>query len=414
MKILFINKYENSGGAAIAAQRIAEGLLRYYHTQNHFLVGMPHTAASNVTVTRPGMVRHVIERGINVISNKLGLQYLYFPFSTPAILRHAQAFQPDVISLQNIHGGYFDAALLPRLSQIAPIVWTLHDMWALTGNAAHTFGDTSWKQARVGESEHKRSPAMGLPTGNYLIRRKQRLYAASNLHIVSPAWWLYQMTQESPLTREKPLYHIPNPIDTAYFRPLDKAAAREALGIPAQARVITFVSERLFNSEFKGGADLLRILQMLDDQLEEEVHLLMIGKDQLPGTFRHLKCIYTGYVKDTHKMMQCYSASDIFFYPTRADTLPNVLIEAGSCETACITFNVGGCGEIVKDGQTGYVIAPGDYAQFVAGTLALLQDKALCEQFGKAARFFVEQYFGMETVAAQYYRVFSEAAKQQV
>lgn len=406
MKVLFINKYENSGGAAIAAQRIATGLEEYYHTDNHFLVGTHRTSSSKVTVTRPGTVRNVIERGINVLTNRVGLQYLYFPFSTPAILGYTAAFKPDVISLHNIHGGYFDASILPRLSAIAPVVWTLHDMWALTGSAAHSFGDTSWKTGKAGKNEHKHAPYMGLPNGNYLIKRKQRLYAASNLHMVSPSRWLYDMTRESPLTREKPLYHIPNPIDTAYFRPQDRATSRQLLGLPADAPVITFVSERLFASEFKGGAELLKILQLLDEQLDSPVYLLMIGNDRLPGTFRHLQCVYTGYVKDTVKMMQCYSASDIFFYPTRADNLPNVLIEAGSCETACITFDVGGCREIVIDGRTGYVIPPGEHEQFAARTLALLRAPATCRQFGQAARVHTEQHFSMPVVAEQYYHLF--------
>ncbi|PSL44944.1 glycosyltransferase involved in cell wall biosynthesis [Chitinophaga niastensis] len=411
MKVLFINKYENSGGAAIAAQRIGEGLERYYHTQNHFLAGIHRKAAANVTVTRSGAVANFIERGINVLSNRLGLQYFYFPFSTPAILQCARAFKPDVISLHNIHGGYFDTSLLPKLSACAPIVWTLHDMWAITGNAAHTFGDTSWKAAKAGPGEHKHAPAIGFPTGNYLIKRKQRLYAESDLHIVSPSRWLYDMTTESPLTKHQPLYHIPNPIDTDYFKAQDKAASRQALGLPVDARVITFVSERLFNSEFKGGDELLKILHLLDEQLDREVHLLMIGRDRLPGTFKHLKCVYTGYVKAVDKMMQCYSASDIFFYPTKADNLPNVLIEAGSCETACITFDVGGCREIVLDGKTGYVIAPGMHEQFAAKTLSLLQHPDRCREFGKAARAYMEQHFGMKVIAEQYHRLFASVIR---
>jgi glycosyltransferase involved in cell wall biosynthesis len=406
VKVLFINKYENSGGAAIAAQRIAEGLAVYHQTENHFVVGDRHTSAPNVTVTRPGTFRHVTERGWNVVSNKLGLQYLYFPFSTSAIMRAAQSFRPDVISLHNIHGGYFDASLLPKLSALAPVAWTLHDMWALTGNAAHTFGDTSWKDGRAGKSEHRHAPAIGLPTGNYLMRRKQRLYEASNLHIISPSRWLYDMTVESPLTRQKPLYHIPNPIDTEYFRPQNKAAARVSLGLPATAPVITFVSERLFASEFKGGAELMKILRLLDEQLDHTVYLLMIGRDRLPGEFRHLQCVYTGYVKDTLRMMECYSASDIFFYPTKADNLPNVLIEAGSCETACITFDVGGCREIVLDGTTGYVIPPGNHELFATRTLELLQQPSTCQQFGQTARTYITQHFGMKVVADQYYRLF--------
>lgn len=411
MKVLFINRYENSGGAAIAGQRIGAALEKYYHTENHFIAGTHHTKAANVTVTRKGPVINFIERGWNVASNLMGLQYLWFPFSSAVIMDTVKRFKPDVISLHNIHGGYFDAALLPKLSQYAPIVWTLHDMWAITANAAHTFGDTSWKAALPAKGEHKHAPATGINNGKYLIRRKQRLYAASDLYIVSPAEWLYNMTKESPLTKNKPLYHIPNPIDTDQYLPQDKASSRAALGLTEDWPVISFVSERLFASEFKGGKELLQVLSLLDEQLDREVYLLMIGKDRLPVEYKHLKGIYTGYVHGMEKMMQCYSASDIFIYPTKADTLPNVLIEAGSCATPCVTFDVGGCAEIVRHGQTGYVVRPGDYRQFAGAVLDLLADDDKRAQFSLQTRKYIIQHFGMETIAAQYHQLFAAVAR---
>nr|WP_240155183.1 glycosyltransferase [Chitinophaga sp. Cy-1792] len=219
------------------------------------------------------------------------------------------------------------------------------------------------------------------------------------------------MTKVSPLLKDKPQYHIPNPLDTDIYTPKDKQASRAALGLTENIPAISFVSERLFNSEFKGGKELLQVLSLLDEQLTSDVYLLMIGRDTLPVTYKHLKPVYTGYVQGMERMMQCYGASDIFIYPTKADTLPNVLIEAGSCATTCVTFDVGGCAEIVKDGHTGYVVAPGDYQQFAQRVLGLLQDNNSNRQFGENARNYIIQHFGMKTVAEQYYKVFSDVRR---
>lgn len=407
MKILFINKYDTTGGAAIAAQRIANGLAHFYQTENHFLVGIKKSRNNNVTPTRKYSWQSKAEQGWNFLSSRLGLQYLYFPFSTPAILHAAKEFQPDVISLHNIHGGYFETALLPVLSAQAPLVWTLHDMWAFTANAAHTFGDESWKQLRAGKAERKSFPAIGLPTGSWLLRRKQKIYSQSELHIVSPARWLYDLAVQSPALAGKPVHHIPNPLDTRLYTAKDKIAAKTALQLQADLPVISFVAEKLFSSEHKGGREMLGILQQLDRQLSDPVQLLLIGHDRLPVVFNHLRCHYTGYIHEETQMIACYNASDVFFYPTRADTLPNTLLEAAACGVPCVSFDIGGCREILLDQQSGYLIPAFDQEQFVHKTLQLLQNEKLRQEMGRQAMLHVQNEFGAEKVAAQYFHLFS-------
>jgi glycosyltransferase involved in cell wall biosynthesis len=53
----------------------------------------------------------------------------------------------------------------------------------------------------------------------------------------------------------------------------------------------------------------------------------------------------------------------------------------------------GGMPDAVVDGQTGYVVRPGDIPAMTESVLALLQNEARCRDFGQRARMRVEQVF---------------------
>ena len=155
MKTLFINKYDTLGGAAKAAFRLNLGLRKYLNYDNYFLVGIKASNLEYVYKTRESGFENLVERGINFATNLIGFQYKWFPFSTRKIISVVRELKPDIISLHNIHGGYFKTSLIKELSKYAPIVWTLHDMWAFTANAAYTLGDDSWKSLKAGKKEKK-------------------------------------------------------------------------------------------------------------------------------------------------------------------------------------------------------------------------------------------------------------------
>ena len=214
MKILFINKHDISGGAAIWCFRFHKTLERLYNTQNYFLVGIKKSNYPYIFETRKRGFQNFVERGWNFLLQRIGLQYKFFPFSTKTILKKTKEIQPDIIFIRNIHGGYFKTSLLISLSKQAPIVWSLPDMWAFTANAAHTFGDISWKEMRSGKKEKKNFPKMWIDTGKWLLQQKKKIYSQSNLTIVTPSRWLYNLAIQSPVFEGKQILHIPNGIDT--------------------------------------------------------------------------------------------------------------------------------------------------------------------------------------------------------
>ncbi|MCP5054297.1 MAG: glycosyltransferase, partial [bacterium] len=223
MKILFINAQDIIGGASIAPYRLSKKLEDQFRTENYFIVGKKSSTDPNVFSTRKNELQTLLEEFTNKVMNKLGLQYQYLPFSPRFILKKARQLKPDIISLHNTHEGYFKTSLLKKLSKIAPIAWTLHDMWSFTANAAATFGDESWKQMKSGPGEKKIYPHIGIDTGRMLLKQKRRIYNKSHLHIITPSKWMTEQANQSPVFENKPITTIPHGLDLDLFSPRDRA-----------------------------------------------------------------------------------------------------------------------------------------------------------------------------------------------
>ncbi len=410
VKILFINAQDTKGGAAIAAYRLGQSLETLYHTENYFIVGKKHAADPNIFCTRKNELQAIIEVLTDKVMNKLGLQYQYFPFSSRFILKKARELQPDIISLHNTHEGYFKTSLIKKLSRIAPIAWTLHDMWSFTANAVHTFGDESWLQLKSGPGESRIYPHIGLNTGAWLLRQKRRIYRKSRLHIITPSRWLSGLAGLSPVFAGKPITTIPHGLDLQFYAPKDKAACRNVLGIDPDAKVIVFSSaDDMDISPWKGGSLLIDILTALNQHTTFPIQLLAIGKGELKAVaaLKNLQLYRTGYVSSQVFMPILLSAADLFVYPTRADSFGLVLAETIACGTPAVTFAIGGCSDIIQDHISGVLVKPFDVDTFAKHTLRLLGNTRELNQLSCSARLFAEQTFGIETMAKTHYELFN-------
>src|SRR5205814_1168416 len=62
-----------------------------------------------------------------------------------------------------------------------------------------------------------------------------------------------------------------------------------------------------------------------------------------------------GFIADDETKALAYNAADAIVHPALADNLPNVLVESVACGTPAVAFDVGGIGDIVKPGLTGWL-----------------------------------------------------------
>ncbi|HEX8547921.1 MAG TPA: glycosyltransferase, partial [Cytophagaceae bacterium] len=358
MKVAIINISDKIGGSAIAAFRLSQALRKYFGTKFLFLVRSKSVEDADIFQTAQGTLKAKIERFWNIGFNLLGLQYVLLPFSPWFILEKLKEEKPDVVNINNTVGGFFMTSHIRDISQKFPVVWTLHDMWAFTANGAHTFGDEAWKNLKPAKNEKRIFPTIGINTGRWLINRKKSIYKHCDFSVVVPSKWLYNMAIQSPVLAGKPIYHIPHGLDLEKFRVLEKELIRMKLGLPQEAKVIIFIAQRIKNNFFKGGEDLFKILSEINAKTSFPIHVLLMGGEEIPELLELKNLIIhpLGYVSEEEKIIECLNAADIFLYPTRADNFPLVLLETIACGTPCVTFDVGGCGEIIQDNSSGYLI----------------------------------------------------------
>jgi glycosyltransferase involved in cell wall biosynthesis len=415
MRIVFINTCDVIGGAAIAAFRLNKGLERYFGTENYTIVGQKNSTDPAVFGTRShrsqamAMFKTTAEYMVDKSLNKLGLQYRWLPFSSRFILKKVKALNPDIISLHNTHGGYFKTSLLKKLSQMAPIAWTLHDMWSFTANASHTFGDTSWKRMKSGKGEKDIYPRIGIDTGRFLLKQKRRIYEKSDIHLIVPSNWLYGLAKESPVFRDKKISHIFHGIDLAKFHHKDKISCRRTLGLEEDARILIFSSASdLSLSQWKGGPVLIEILTAINAMTDQPIDILLLGKGELmtQGEWDNLRIHKVGYIPNEDLISAYLSASDLFINATRAETLSLAMIESIACGTPCVTFDVGGCDEVVRNDTSGFLIKPFDSKDFAAKTLDLLENTANLENLSRASRIWAEKHFSLTDMVTNYHDLF--------
>ncbi len=103
-----------------------------------------------------------------------------------------------------------------------------------------------------------------------------------------------------------------------------------------------------------------------------------------------------------------YNLADVFTFPSDLEGFGLVLAEAMSCGTPVVAFNTSAISEVVEDGETGFLIQPGDKREFVRKTILLLDNEALRTRMGSRARDRVDRLFRWERAAQQTLAVYQQ------
>lgn len=423
MNILHINTVSNVGGAARAMYRLHRELKRQGHT-SHILAGTHAKtepdifAIAEIIRGRCGLLGRIADALGRLAETHLGLPYTRFQ-TTKHVLSTDLFQQAEVVHFHNLHGGYFNYHLLPIFSSLKRIVWTLHDMWALTGHCAYAYDCQRWKR----ECHHcpllqepgrriVEPPPTKKDRTRQIFRSKRRLYQKAELHIATPSKWLYGLVKESILAEAASIQIIPNGIDLDVFRPLDQDMARQALEIPLDAKTILFITQRELSGR-KGFQHLVDALMEIEDK--DSVVLLTLGSTEtidinLDG-FRRRDL---GHLSNERLMSLAYNAADIFVFPTLADNQPLMLIEALACGTPAVSFNVGGVSEAVRHDDSGYLARYADATDLAQGIKIMLDNNDLRDRMGHRGREIVEAEYSLELQARRYAALYERTIRNQL
>ena len=194
-----------------------------------------------------------------------------------------------------------------------------------------------------------------------------------------------------------------------------REAARAALGLTGDVPVVAVLGRI---SEWKGQDVLVRALAEPD--LAERGAIGLIAGEAWPGAERRARRVLelartlgvsdrlalVGFRDDLENVL---GAADVIAVPSTApDPLPGAAIEAAAAGCAVVASDHGGLPEILRDGETGRLVAPGDPLALAVAVAELLDDPAARRRLGTAAAGEVRARFSAERLLERIQALYDE------
>ena len=174
-----------------------------------------------------------------------------------------------------------------------------------------------------------------------------------------------------------------------------------------------------FGLDQKGGVTVLKAWKIvMDSSPNLPVRLKFGGPAVKPET---VAAMYEGDItKDNidvigqvSKTQVCplLQSSNVVLIPSMFEGLPNAAMEASAAGAALIGSRVGGIPEVIKEGETGYIVERRDEKALADRMIASINNPALCEQMGTAGRSYMESRFDNAQFARGYMKLYETTLK---
>lgn len=371
MKILTINtRYIGGGGAAYIANTLHKEINKIQGYSSIFLYGRGVDGDINSKrIIYPKMDY------ISALSYRLRGKELNFNKNIEEEIKNC-----DIVHLHNIHGYYIDYVKLFKLLKKynKKIIWTLHDMWPITGRCGYSFGCERWKE-NCGQCENKVSyPISMIDRSKSELEQKIRIIGSikkENMIIVTPSKWLANMCKDSYLNKFK-IIDIPNGIEHKEIK-LSKEELKEKYNILKEDKVILFVAADT-RDERKGIKYILDIIPKCKDYI-----FVSIGKEIKNIKFNNF--IQLGYIKDRVTINEIYTMADVFVIPSLEDNFPTTVLEAFANSTPVIGFDIGGIPEQISN-YTGDIVKCINSDELQKSISGILENKKILNKYSIQAR----------------------------
>lgn len=411
MKVCLVSRSDGRGGGYAAAYRLHRGLrdsgvdslmLAGDDNRNDFTVLSPESKLAKVwvrlTPTLDGIPKSFYSQRENT---PYSVQWL-----PDRVAAKVDQIDPDIINLHWINGGYLQIESVPKLGK--PIVWTLHDMWNFTGGCHYSQECDRYTQACGACPQLHSSRDWDL--SRWIWRRKLKAWKNLNFTIVTPSNWLADCAKKSSLLQDVRVETIPNGLDAQRYKPIDRALAKQLIGLPLDKKIILFGAVRATSDRRKGFHLLLPALQKLSRVRDDnEIELVIFGSS-LPKNPPELgfKAHYLGYLNDDFSLVLVYSAADVMIVPSVQESFGQTASESLACGTPVVGFNATGLKDIVDHQQNGYLATPYEPEDLARGIGWILEDDLRWSSLSRQARAKVEREFTIEIQAKRYLQLFEE------
>lgn len=199
----------------------------------------------------------------------------------------------------------------------------------------------------------------------------------------------------------------------AFVRPPDEelATLRERWGGRQTGRMILSVGR------LSGEKDHLTLVEAFAGLAMPEARLMIVGEGperaRLEAAIERLglreRVVLTGQQASATPF---YALADVAVLSSRSEGSPNALLESMAAGVPTVATAVGGVPEIAQDGETALLVPPGDPTALRLAMARLLEDAALSQRLGQAARELVDREYTPQSRAQRLATFYQEVAQR--
>lgn len=236
---------------------------------------------------------------------------------------------------------------------------------------------------------------------------------------VSPGFQRIYAQSDLPPSR---FHLIPNGVNLERFRPAsvdERHALRQALGLSADAWVTLFIGffshekcpDVLFDAWAREAvSEPTRVLVLVGatrsayHEVDPDIAATIVRRAADLGLRERVV-----FVESTYEIERYHRAADVFVLPSTREGLPNALLEAMACGSACVASRLPGVTDtLIDDGRSGMLVEPKDTDALALALTALSAAPDRARALGEHARERIERDFSASAMAARYLTAYRE------
>ncbi|HEY9630140.1 MAG TPA: glycosyltransferase family 4 protein [Coleofasciculaceae cyanobacterium] len=423
MQIVQLNTWDIEGGAARAVYRLHQGLLQQGHQETLVCLSKKskdpavlEVAAEPIDCKTNGLSISLVQSdGIDAVRTPLSNTLFSFPYPGWDVSALPVVQAADLINLHWVTQFQSPATLKKLFALGKPVVWTLHDMCAFTGGCHYSAGCLKY-EVDCASCPQLMHDSHGLAAA--VLQDKLDLFAEARLTIVTPSRWMAECARRSRLFHNLRVEVIPNSLETDQFTPMDKSTAKQRFKIAPDTTTLLFGAFTAVEHR-KGFAELLQATQQCLENPKfhalaaaGRLKLLCFGEPDPLLESLPIPVHSFGTIASDDMLREIYSAADVFVLPSLEDNLPNTMLEAMSCGTPVLAFDVGGIPDVVIPGKTGWLVPVGDIAQMSEAILQTVLNPEKHQVLGASCRQLVEKEYAISVQTERYLALYQDVVDQ--
>jgi glycosyltransferase involved in cell wall biosynthesis len=401
VNILHLSTSDLNGGAAKAAYRVHQGLQAIGLTSRMLvhtkLSDDPHVIVEKKLLTKlaPQLSGLPLKRYARREGGMFSSQWF-----ADSLASAVPRLEPDIILLHWVCNGFVRIETLAKWNK--PIVWTLHDMWPLTGGCHYSRDCDRYTQScgacpQLGSHRYR-------DLSYRVWQRKNKAWKELNLALVAPSSWIAKCAASSSLLGGLRIETIPFGLDLLIYKPINKSTARDLLKLPQDKPLVLFGALAATKDQRKGFHLLASALQNLSQTpWKDRIEVVIFGASPPAQPIDvGFKTHYLGRLHDDIALILAYSSADVMIIPSIQESFGQTASEALACGTPVVAFNATGLVDIVDHQHNGYLAQPYESVDLAKGIAWVLEDRKRHVELCRQARSKAEHQFTLVSQSRRY------------